>query len=78
VDALVGEPKRVAELTSFGERIPQGLQRQRARDLAGRVTTHPVGDRHERAPVLEDVCVDRVLLVGSLTGNRLDREARLL
>jgi hypothetical protein len=42
------------------------------------VSSHAVGDRHERAAVGLAVGYDVFLLVGPVAGNRLDGEARVV
>ena len=58
--------------------LHQGLQRQGAGHLPGGVPAHPVGDRHQHAPVGEASSQDRVFLVRPLPGDRLDRQSRLV
>ena len=59
-DRLVGEGDRVVDRPAVRHRGAQRFDRSPRGDLARDVTAHPVGDREQREPIVDDV---RVLVV---------------
>ncbi len=78
VDSCVGEAEGLLERPPVPQGLRERLQRQGARDLAGRVAAHPVRHGDEDPSVRQLLGEHRVLLVGSPPWDGLDREPRIV
>ena len=76
-DRVVGVLDRLAQRAAAGDRGAQRLERGRARDLAGAVAAHAVGDRDEAHRVVDEVAVLVAVAHAADVGGGADDESHV-